>query len=257
MLKVAYQPSLATHTALASVSILTAGSIARIPIFPGRFHSSAKFTQIFPPKMACILLHTHGLTTGCSTLSVTPDTSPLPLPFFPFLTHFKHPAGYQVDRGVCAACHSLDRIAWHDLVGVSRTTDEVAHGQGSQVSGCPMMLVRCSHTQENSPTIYLHLTPTRRLPGFQRWCTATKFEPDCKGPPRRLRKPHPPPFPHRNLTFNLLAGLAPDNPTGSLGTAHTKSMGADIDLTIPKTKDRSSTVWFWSNCSVAMGVICP
>jgi len=33
--------------------------------------------------------------------------------------------GYQVYREVCAACHSLDRIAWRNLVGVSHHVDEV------------------------------------------------------------------------------------------------------------------------------------
>ncbi|KAL4245247.1 Cytochrome c1 [Abortiporus biennis] len=33
--------------------------------------------------------------------------------------------GYQVYREVCAACHSLDRIAWRNLVGVSHSVDEV------------------------------------------------------------------------------------------------------------------------------------
>lgn len=33
--------------------------------------------------------------------------------------------GYQVYREVCAACHSLDRIAWRTLVGVSHTNNEV------------------------------------------------------------------------------------------------------------------------------------
>ncbi|EIW66022.1 hypothetical protein TREMEDRAFT_45881 [Tremella mesenterica DSM 1558] len=45
----------------------------------------------------------------------------------PFET-FNHSAirrGYQVYREVCAACHSLDRIAWRNLVGVSHTVDEV------------------------------------------------------------------------------------------------------------------------------------
>ncbi|PLW21807.1 hypothetical protein PCANC_03291 [Puccinia coronata f. sp. avenae] len=44
----------------------------------------------------------------------------------PFET-FDHAAirrGYQVYREVCAACHSLDRIAWRNLVGVSHTVDE-------------------------------------------------------------------------------------------------------------------------------------
>lgn len=33
--------------------------------------------------------------------------------------------GYQVYREVCSACHSLDRIAWRNLVGVSHTEAEV------------------------------------------------------------------------------------------------------------------------------------
>ncbi|CAG8502710.1 17575_t:CDS:2 [Dentiscutata erythropus] len=33
--------------------------------------------------------------------------------------------GYQVYREVCSACHSLDRIAWRNLIGVSHTEDEV------------------------------------------------------------------------------------------------------------------------------------
>ncbi|RIB03377.1 cytochrome C1 family-domain-containing protein [Gigaspora rosea] len=45
----------------------------------------------------------------------------------PFST-FDHASirrGYQVYREVCSACHSLDRIAWRNLVGVSHTADEV------------------------------------------------------------------------------------------------------------------------------------
>ena len=41
-----------------------------------------------------------------------------------------HPAirlrrGYQVYRDVCAACHSLERIAWRNLIGVTHTEAEV------------------------------------------------------------------------------------------------------------------------------------
>ncbi len=32
--------------------------------------------------------------------------------------------GYQVYREVCSACHSLDRIAWRNMVGVTHTVDE-------------------------------------------------------------------------------------------------------------------------------------
>ncbi|CEL61872.1 ubiquinol-cytochrome c reductase cytochrome c1 subunit [Rhizoctonia solani AG-1 IB] len=44
-----------------------------------------------------------------------------------WLDSFDHASirrGYQVYREVCAACHSLDRIAWRNLVGVSHTVDE-------------------------------------------------------------------------------------------------------------------------------------
>ncbi|KAG0087169.1 cytochrome c1 [Podila epicladia] len=44
------------------------------------------------------------------------------------LATFDHAAirrGYQVYKEVCAACHSLDRIAWRNLIGVSHTEAEV------------------------------------------------------------------------------------------------------------------------------------
>lgn len=45
-----------------------------------------------------------------------------------YLDSFDHASirrGFQVYREVCAACHSLDRIAWRNLVGVSHSVDEV------------------------------------------------------------------------------------------------------------------------------------
>ncbi|EIN06183.1 hypothetical protein PUNSTDRAFT_73510 [Punctularia strigosozonata HHB-11173 SS5] len=45
-----------------------------------------------------------------------------------WLDSFDHASirrGYQVYREVCSSCHSLDRIAWRNLVGVSHTVDEV------------------------------------------------------------------------------------------------------------------------------------
>ncbi|EMD38888.1 hypothetical protein CERSUDRAFT_81697 [Gelatoporia subvermispora B] len=44
--------------------------------------------------------------------------------FFDSFDHSSIRRGYQVYREVCAACHSLDRIAWRNLVGVSHTADE-------------------------------------------------------------------------------------------------------------------------------------
>jgi len=51
-----------------------------------------------------------------------------PWPHKGLLDTFDHSSirrGYQVYREVCAACHSLDRIAWRNLVGVSHAVDEV------------------------------------------------------------------------------------------------------------------------------------
>ncbi|KAH9940928.1 cytochrome C1 family-domain-containing protein [Epithele typhae] len=44
--------------------------------------------------------------------------------WFDSFDHASIRRGYQVYREVCAACHSLDRIAWRNLVGVSHSVDE-------------------------------------------------------------------------------------------------------------------------------------
>ncbi|KAI5999507.1 cytochrome c1, component of the mitochondrial respiratory chain [Pisolithus albus] len=44
--------------------------------------------------------------------------------WFDTFDHASIRRGYQVYREVCAACHSLDRIAWRNLVGVSHTVEE-------------------------------------------------------------------------------------------------------------------------------------
>ncbi|KAG6334605.1 hypothetical protein ID866_4481 [Astraeus odoratus] len=44
--------------------------------------------------------------------------------WFDTFDHASIRRGYQVYREVCAACHSLDRIAWRNLVGVSHTAEE-------------------------------------------------------------------------------------------------------------------------------------
>ena len=90
----------------------------------GRFHSLVKFTPTLPPKMVYILLHTHGHTTDGSTLSIMPGILPNPIPHLFLTRFFSIRRGFQVYREVCAACHSLDRIAWRNLVGVSHTADE-------------------------------------------------------------------------------------------------------------------------------------
>ncbi|CAD6891260.1 unnamed protein product [Tilletia controversa] len=45
--------------------------------------------------------------------------------WFETFDHSSIRRGYQVYREVCSSCHSLDRIAWRNLVGVSHTVDEV------------------------------------------------------------------------------------------------------------------------------------
>ncbi|KAF8310092.1 hypothetical protein DL93DRAFT_2099628 [Clavulina sp. PMI_390] len=44
--------------------------------------------------------------------------------YFDTFDHASIRRGFQVYREVCAACHSLDRIAWRNLVGVSHSADE-------------------------------------------------------------------------------------------------------------------------------------
>ena len=51
-----------------------------------------------------------------------------PWEHFKWFKTFDHAAirrGFQVYQEVCSTCHSLDRIAWRNLVGVSHTVDEV------------------------------------------------------------------------------------------------------------------------------------
>lgn len=69
-----------------------------------------------------------GLTQDGSTPSTTQGTYRFTRVFLCSYAHLLHCSirrGYQVYREVCAACHSLDRIAWRNLVGVSHTADEV------------------------------------------------------------------------------------------------------------------------------------
>jgi cytochrome c1 len=74
--------------------------------------------------MVSILPHTHGHKMDGSTRSIMLG-NPLVLHTFLSSTRFfSIRRGFQVYREVCAACHSLDRIAWRNLVGVSHTADE-------------------------------------------------------------------------------------------------------------------------------------
>ncbi|WFC99306.1 cytochrome c1 [Malassezia yamatoensis] len=56
-----------------------------------------------------------------------------PWPSAGLLDTFDHASirrGFQVYQEVCASCHSLERIAWRNLVGVSHTVDEVKEMAG-------------------------------------------------------------------------------------------------------------------------------
>lgn len=102
-------------------------------------HSSAVFRPVHSPTMAFIPPNIRGAIRDCWTASTMPGTSnvtnlpPVPsrladrnsLCALTCTVLFSIRRGYQVYREVCAACHSLDRIAWRNLVGVSHTVDEV------------------------------------------------------------------------------------------------------------------------------------
>jgi ubiquinol-cytochrome c reductase cytochrome c1 subunit len=116
---------LSFHATLASVSLFTAGTIAwythlygNLP-FIGEAHAGHLSDEgLHPP--AYPWSHKGILDTFDHArydrlhLSV----SRLNLSFYSIRR------GYQVYREVCAACHSLDRIAWRNLVGVSHTANE-------------------------------------------------------------------------------------------------------------------------------------
>ncbi|WVR08851.1 hypothetical protein IAU60_005909 [Kwoniella sp. DSM 27419] len=101
------QPFLTSKTAIASSTLVAAGSIAWYAHLYG-----------------------NGLLTEASANSAGENgMHPAHYPFehygpFETYNHASIRRGYQVYREVCSACHSLDRIAWRNLVGVSHTVDE-------------------------------------------------------------------------------------------------------------------------------------
>jgi len=97
-----------SRATLASVSLFTAGSIA--------WYTHLYGTLPFLGELHAGHLSDEGLHPAA-----------YPWPHRGILDTFDHASirrGYQVYREVCAACHSLDRIAWRNLVGVSHTADE-------------------------------------------------------------------------------------------------------------------------------------
>ncbi|OBZ73492.1 Cytochrome c1, heme protein, mitochondrial [Grifola frondosa] len=102
-------PPLASRATLASATVLAVGSVAW-------------YTNLYGTLPFIGEVHAN-----------SPAEEGLHSPQYPWshsglLDSFDHASirrGYQVYREVCAACHSLDRTAWRNLVGVSHTVDEV------------------------------------------------------------------------------------------------------------------------------------
>lgn len=99
---------------------------SRLPLFPKRklFNALVLFTGV---TSATILYldqnHIKAMTASEHGLHAPEFDWSHNGPFNSF-DHASIRRGYQVYREVCAACHSLDRIAWRNLVGVTHTADE-------------------------------------------------------------------------------------------------------------------------------------
>jgi ubiquinol-cytochrome c reductase cytochrome c1 subunit len=111
---------------LATASIFTVGSIAwythlygSLP-FVGEVHANSPAEDGLHPT-AYPWSH-NGLLDTFDHARYSSPPSRTPLRFSDAFQSIRR--GYQVYREVCAACHSLDRIAWRNLVGVSHTADE-------------------------------------------------------------------------------------------------------------------------------------
>ncbi|KAG4305123.1 hypothetical protein PORY_001293 [Pneumocystis oryctolagi] len=82
-------------------------------------------------SLSSILLYYHAY--GNSIKAMTLEEHGLHPPKYPwphkgFLSSYDHKSlrrGYQVYKEVCSACHSLNLVAWRNLVGVTHTVDEV------------------------------------------------------------------------------------------------------------------------------------
>ncbi|KAH7890723.1 cytochrome c1, component of the mitochondrial respiratory chain [Phlebopus sp. FC_14] len=99
---------LTSRASLASVTLFSVGSIA--------WYTHLYGTLPFIGEVHANSLADEGLHPGV-----------YPWPHKGWFDTFDHASirrGFQVYREVCAACHSLDRIAWRNLVGVSHTAEE-------------------------------------------------------------------------------------------------------------------------------------
>ncbi|CDS05852.1 Putative Ubiquinol-cytochrome c reductaseFT cytochrome c1 subunit [Lichtheimia ramosa] len=108
------------------------------PVVQARFASTKPAVTQHPKQFAAVTAGIVG-ATGLAYMYVDSDISAnmadegLHPPTYPWahsgpLSTYDHASirrGYQVYREVCSACHSLDRIAWRNLIGVSHTEEEV------------------------------------------------------------------------------------------------------------------------------------
>jgi len=118
------------------VRFASSGATPNASVFQALLNSRATLASVSLFSVGSIAWYTH-LYGSLPFLGEVHATSPgeaglhppaYPWPHKGLLDSFDHASirrGYQVYREVCAACHSLDRIAWRNLVGVSHTVDEV------------------------------------------------------------------------------------------------------------------------------------
>ncbi|KAJ7576865.1 cytochrome C1 family-domain-containing protein [Mycena floridula] len=104
----AFESFMNSRATLASVSLMTVGTIAW---YTHLFGTLPFVGQVHASHLSEAGLHATAYPWSHKGLLDTFD-------------HASIRRGYQVYREVCAACHSLDRIAWRNLVGVSHTADE-------------------------------------------------------------------------------------------------------------------------------------
>ncbi|KAJ7132101.1 cytochrome C1 family-domain-containing protein [Mycena epipterygia] len=105
----AFESFMNSRITLVSVSLFTAGSVAW-------------YTHLYGSLPFLAQVH----ASHASDEGLHPPEYPWSHKgIFDTFDHASIRRGYQVYREVCAACHSLDRIAWRNLVGVSHTVDEV------------------------------------------------------------------------------------------------------------------------------------
>lgn len=110
-----------------------AAAAGKVPFLASRTAAVTSTTL----ALGSLALYAHAYGSGelplLSTASANAKDEGLHPPHFPWphagvFDTFDHASirrGYQVYREVCSSCHSLNRVAWRNLVGVSHTVDEV------------------------------------------------------------------------------------------------------------------------------------